>query len=83
VLDLGTKEITLTCEQAQKLKEALDELFGKGIVREVHHHDYPHWYFYQPVYETPKPQWFPYTISWGDSTSMCVTNDTMTLSLTG
>ena len=40
VLDLGKKEITLTPEQAKKLKEALDEMFGKEVVREIHHDHY-------------------------------------------
>ena len=44
-LDLGKKTITLNIEQAKKLKKALDELFGKQVVKEIHeHHDhYPYW----------------------------------------
>ena len=45
VLDLGGKEVTLTPEQAKNLKTALDELFGKQVVKEIHHHDH-----YQPYY---------------------------------
>ena len=35
VLDLGGKEVTLTPKQAQNLKNALDELFGKEIVKVI------------------------------------------------
>ena len=35
VLDLGGKEITLTPKQAQNLKNALDDLFGKKVIKEV------------------------------------------------
>jgi hypothetical protein len=64
-LDLGKKTVTLTPEQAKKLKEALDELFGEKVVREEHHHhdhhrywwhwDYPHWTYTTtttPMYNT-------------------------------
>lgn len=34
-LDLGGKKITLTPKQAQNLKDALNELFQKEIIREV------------------------------------------------
>lgn len=33
-LDLGGKVVSLTPEQAKNLKEALDELFGKEVIRE-------------------------------------------------
>jgi hypothetical protein len=31
-LQLGHKELSLTMDEAQKLKEALDELFGNGSI---------------------------------------------------
>jgi len=34
-LDLGGKIISLTPEQAKNLKDALDELFGKEVIREI------------------------------------------------
>jgi len=56
VLKLGKKEVSLTVEEAKKLKELLGELFGKEIVKEIvkeehHHYDHyrPFWY-YQPYY---------------------------------
>lgn len=35
VLKIEDKEVSLTPEQAKKLKVVLDELFGKEIVKEV------------------------------------------------
>jgi len=52
-LKLGKKEVTLTIEEARRLKKALEEVFGKEIIREEHiHHDhYPyHWYWYKPYW---------------------------------
>jgi hypothetical protein len=56
VLKLGKKEISLSVEEAKKLKELLGELFGKDVIKEVvkeehHYHDHyrPYWY-YQPYY---------------------------------
>lgn len=47
VLNLGGKEVSLTIEQAKKLKEILSEMFGKDVVKEIYHHDhYPHWYWH-------------------------------------
>jgi hypothetical protein len=51
-LQLGKKEVALTMEQAKKLKEALDELFGKEVIKEVHHHDHDYRYWWQPWYLT-------------------------------
>lgn len=45
VLNLEGEKISLTLEQARKLRDVLDELFKKEIVKEViheHHHDW--WY---------------------------------------
>ena len=44
VLDLGKKQVELTPEQARKLKDALDEMFGKEVIKEVCHHNYWRWY---------------------------------------
>lgn len=53
VLDLGDKEIVLSMEQAKKLKEVLAEIFGKDVIKEVHHHHDYWWEFKQyPVYYT-------------------------------
>lgn len=58
-IQIGKKQLTLTVEEAKKLKEVLVELFGKEVIKEVkeiHHHDYyPYrWYWgWQPA--TPQP----------------------------
>ena len=58
VLKVEDKEISLTPEQAKKLKVVLDELFGKEIVKEVireiheHHDHYPYynpWRWQEPI----------------------------------
>ncbi len=52
-IEVGEKKFNLTVEEAKKLKNVLDELFGKEIIKEVkeiHHHDgHSHpWYWYPP-----------------------------------
>ena len=49
VLNIEGEKVSLTIEQAKKLKGILDELFGKEIIKEVvkekhHYHDY----YYRP-----------------------------------
>lgn len=46
VLQLGRKEVELTLEEAKKLKESLDEMFGKDVIRYVH----DGWYWGWPCY---------------------------------
>lgn len=59
-LDLGGKTVILTPKQAQNLKDALDDLFGKKVIVEreyIHDHTYipqpypvlPHRPYYEPV----------------------------------
>lgn len=59
ILDLGDgHEITIPIEKAKKLKAALEELFGKEVIKEIreehHHHNnvWPYrWYWdYQPYW---------------------------------
>ena len=59
ILDLGDgHEITIPIEKAKKLKKALEELFGKEVIKEVreehhHHHDnYKWWWDYKPYWGT-------------------------------
>lgn len=65
-LDLGGKIISLTPKQAQNLKDALDELFGKEIVKiiekEKEYIPYPQPYPQPyPVYpRRPIWEWEPY-----------------------
>ncbi len=57
VIAIGKKKIDLTTEEAQQLKEALDELFGANIVT------YPITVPYRPWYwEPPQPVWTSDTI---------------------
>ena len=84
VLNLGKKQVELTPGQAKKLKEALDEMFGEKVVKEIHHHDYwrwrPYWWDISSDTISPKPD---YTIWSSDSCNAQFSNETMTLSLTG
>jgi hypothetical protein len=50
-IQVGKKELALTVEECKKLKGLLDELFGKEVVKEVIHHNYPYrWYWdYAPT----------------------------------
>ncbi len=61
VLNIEGEKVSLTPEQAKKLKSLLDEMFGKEVIREVikeehHHHDrYPYYWYWT----LPTPQWVP------------------------
>lgn len=59
VIKMGDKEVSITMDEAKKLKEALEELFGKQImtttIMEEHHHHHDHYptrpfYPYQPYW---------------------------------
>ena len=61
-LKTGKKEVVLSILEAQKLFDALAELFAKKTIDTIHHyhernHDYyPHWYCYpEKFYSTQKP----------------------------
>lgn len=67
-LQLGKREIELTITQAKKLKAALDEMFGKEIVREIHHG----WWYWPTTYtystaKTPEISWTVEAQSGSDS----------------
>jgi len=86
-LDLGGKTITLTPAQAKNLKEALDDLFGKKIVRVVEKEYIPAPYPVDrvlpyrtcPTWEWPKQE--PYYET--SKVTCSYTHDTGILSLTG
>jgi hypothetical protein len=42
-LDLGGKVVSLTLEQAENLKSALDKLFGEKVVERHYHDNYYDW----------------------------------------
>ena len=71
-LNLGGKEIELTVEQARKLKAALDDLFGKEVIRECHSHAW--WYYPQYTYICTTPtiiapvKWPGHEITCGSTT---------------
>jgi len=46
VLNIEGEKINLTLEQAKKLKELLDGMFGKAEI--IHHHD--NYWWYRPYY---------------------------------
>ena len=48
-LNLKGKEVNLTIDQARALKSALDELFGKEVIKEIHHDNTWCWRCYEPL----------------------------------
>jgi monoamine oxidase len=62
VVKIGEREIVLTIEEAKKLKDALEGIFGKEVIKEtkiIHEHDW-----YEKPYVWPWPQ-YP-KITWKD-----------------
>lgn len=53
-IKIGGREISLTIEEAKKLKTALEDLFGKDIIKIVEHQ----WHYSQPYH--------PYYPRWGE-----------------
>ena len=78
-LDLGGKKVELTPTQAKNLKEALDELFGKEVIREVVRDPMPYIPYYpQPYYHYW--EWYPqgYRVggmTWGSTGQAIGTTD--------
>lgn len=83
VLQLGKKEISLTVDEAKKLKELLSEMFGKEVIKEIrteHHYD-KYWWNFPPtvsVFRAPEPNPNPYkffcsagNIEFKDNTVYC------------
>lgn len=56
-IQVGAREIELTVAEAKKLKDALNDLFGKEIVREVvvEKRVYPNWYWSGPIWGGNSP----------------------------
>ena len=82
VLDLGKKQVELTPEQCKKLKDALDEMFGKSVVKEEHHHHHhdrwwPYWYSSTSTITWPNDVSWEYQIS--NDISASYSNNTVTL----
>ena len=80
-LQLGKKEVVLTVDEARKLKKALEDIFGRDIIREIkeehHYHDnYPRWGWY---YEQKPLQ--PYFIADNNTKFLCASNGNATLSI--
>lgn len=78
-LQLGRKEIELTVDEARNLKRALEDLFGRDVVREVH--DHWHWWGWQTVPWTATwsgggtvtvPDYLPYVVSYGGDGVMSI-----------
>ena len=81
-LQLGKKEVVLTVDEARKLKKALEDIFGRDIIREVkeehHYHDHrPYWGWY---YEQKPLQ--PYYLCSDNTTKfLCTSEGNATLSI--
>lgn len=78
-LKLGDKKITLTVEQAKKLKQALDEIFGKKeVIREIPCpypvRPYTPWYWEYPTYA--------HTVTFDDNTTCEVSYNSNQVTLT-
>jgi len=59
-IEVGKNKFNLTVEEAKELKNVLEELFGKEIIKEIkdehhHYHGYPYYYFYPPISEPQTP----------------------------
>ena len=51
VLEVSGREITVSLEDAKKLKDLLNELFGKEIIKEIRVDHYP----YKPYWDYTRP----------------------------
>lgn len=59
VLNIDGEKVSLSMEQAKKLKNVLDELFGREVIKEViRNHHYYDW-VYRPYYwgQVTTPDW--------------------------
>lgn len=65
-IKIGDKDHSVTIDQAKALKEALEEFFGKAIVREEHHHHHDYYRWSRPWVDI-RPRYEKYTISMGAS----------------
>lgn len=82
VLQLGIKEVELTVEECKKLKEVLSEMFGKDVVKKIHHHDYYKWYWQQPItYFTNKTAPNPNIVYCSNTASISMDGSTLKCSL--
>jgi len=69
-LKLDKDTVTLSIKQARKLKELLNDLLGREVVKEeIHHHDYPYYWY---------PRIWTGTLS-SDSNSIACNADTLTI----
>lgn len=84
VIKIGDKEITLTPAQAKRLKEILNDMFGKEIVKEVikeeHHYHYDRFYW-GPTYQPTMPSIPSYPlVVWCGDTSINYDNNQQSVS---
>lgn len=65
-IKIGGKDHAVTIDQAKALKLALEELFGRSMVKE-HHHHYERYWWNQPTYTVepayPTPSFFSYEVT--------------------
>jgi hypothetical protein len=81
VLNIDGKEISLTIEQAKKLKDILGELFGKEIIKEVIREIHDNYPIYPWVYEPQTPLNPPWTITCG-GTNITYSDNTRSINFT-
>ena len=53
IIRIGTTDHTVTIQQARDLKAALEDMFGRSIVKEEHHHHHDRWWWEAPQYLNP------------------------------
>jgi len=76
VIDVGGKKIELTKQQAEQMKEVLDELFGVKVVERHHHHNYPigipYWRWDKPyIYCGTSDNTMQSKVSYDNGTVLC------------
>lgn len=66
-IKVGAREIVLGVDEAKKMKEALDDLFGKEVIREVYVERWqnPIWYYHAPVWMSGESANSPWKSTWG------------------
>lgn len=66
-IKVGAREICLEIQEARKLKEALEDLFRKEVIREVviEHHREPYWRWDGPVWVSSGTGQYKFKAPWG------------------
>lgn len=71
-IKMGKKEVEITVDEARKLHEVLEQLFGSKVTNEIHHHDHYPWGGGYPWAVPCRPYYFDNTApSWSTDTVFC------------